>query len=246
MHTEQSTPFFSTDPKVQRKLEVSKASDPQEKEAESVARKIMSKQLQKAEDKEEDKSVQKAEKKEEENAVQKAEQKEEEKPIQKEEKKEEEKAVQKAEKEEENPIQKAADKEEENPIQKAETKEDEKSVQAKLKIDRKAMDNDVQRDEKENSSAAQPALEDRLKMRKGMGAPIPDEVRGEMEKKFGHTFGDVRIHTDSEAASMCDQVHALAFTHGNDIYFGAGQFNLNTSAGKELLAHELTHVVQQR
>lgn len=242
--SEHSAPFFPAESKVQRKLEVSKAGDPQEKEAESVARRIMDKQIRRTNDKEEEQSVQKAEK-EEEKTIQKAD-KEEEKTIQKEGKEEDEKSVQKAEKEEEVESVQKAGKEEEEPVSKASDKEDENPIQAKLKIHRKEMDSELRENEKENSPGARPSLEDRLKMRKGMGMPIPDEVRMEMEQKFGQSFGDVRIHTDGEAASMCDQVNALAFTYGNDIYFGAGRFNGQTSEGKELLAHELTHVVQQR
>lgn len=72
---------------------------------------------------------------------------------------------------------------------------------------------------------------------------LPEEVQGHMESSFGTSFADVNIHTDSQEAT---NVNALAFTQGNNIHFAPGQFKPNTSAGKELIGHELTHVVQQR
>jgi len=66
-----------------------------------------------------------------------------------------------------------------------------------------------------------------------------------MEERFGHTFGQVRIHTDGQAAQSARDVHALAYTVGRDVVFGAGQYQPQTSAGRQLIAHELTHVVQQ-
>jgi outer membrane biosynthesis protein TonB len=231
--------FFSgSSDAVQRKLNISKANDPLEAEAESAAKKINAQQVQKAEKKEEE-PVQKAEKKEEEKPVQKAEKKEEE-PVQKAEKKEEE-PVQKAEKKEEEPVQKAEKKEEE-PVQKAEKKEEEPAVQAKL-------DSRVQpAAEMTGNESGEPAhadFEKRLAGRKGRGFALPDDLRTEMEQKFGTSFKQVRIHTDPEAAAMCEEIHALAFTHGNDIYFNEGMYAPGDSSGRELLAHELAHVVQQ-
>jgi hypothetical protein len=63
--------------------------------------------------------------------------------------------------------------------------------------------------------------------------------------RFGHDFGNVRIHTDAQAAESAHAVNALAFTVGNHVVLGAGQYSPQTRAGRELLAHELTHVVQQ-
>lgn len=80
---------------------------------------------------------------------------------------------------------------------------------------------------------------------KGKGIPLPDDIRMEMEKHFKTDFSHVRIHTNSEAVELAKSMKALAFTHGNDIYFNEGQYNPRQEAGKELLAHELTHVVQQ-
>jgi hypothetical protein len=67
-----------------------------------------------------------------------------------------------------------------------------------------------------------------------------------MESRFGHDFSRVRIHADSRAAESARAVDALAFTVGNNIVFGAGEFAPSHPAGQRLLAHELTHVVQQQ
>ncbi len=66
-----------------------------------------------------------------------------------------------------------------------------------------------------------------------------------MEPRFGHDFSRVRVHTGSKAVTSATTVNALAYTVGRDVVFGAGQYAPNTSDGKRLLAHELTHVVQQ-
>ena len=65
-----------------------------------------------------------------------------------------------------------------------------------------------------------------------------------MEQKFGRKFDDVRVHTGGAAASAAAQMHANAFTVGSDIYFNSGRYNPGTEAGRKLIAHELTHVVQ--
>ena len=77
------------------------------------------------------------------------------------------------------------------------------------------------------------------------GAPLPASVRRFMEPRFGASFADVRIHTDINAASLSRQVAAQAFTTGNHIFFARDQFQPATAAGRELIAHELTHTIQQ-
>jgi hypothetical protein len=77
------------------------------------------------------------------------------------------------------------------------------------------------------------------------GQTLDAGVRSEMESAFGENFGEVRIHTDREAEKETEALGARAFTRGRDIYFGGGEYNAATREGKELLAHELTHVVQQ-
>jgi len=78
------------------------------------------------------------------------------------------------------------------------------------------------------------------------GMPLPSGVRAYFEPRFGHNFGAVRVHTGSEAANMAQAVQARAFTFGHDIVFSAGEYAPATAQGKRLLAHELTHVVQQK
>ncbi len=80
---------------------------------------------------------------------------------------------------------------------------------------------------------------------RGASSPLPDDVRAYMEPRFGAGFGGVRLHTGAEATQLNREIQARAFTHGRDIYIGEGGLDPASSAGKELLAHELTHVVQQ-
>jgi Domain of unknown function (DUF4157) len=77
------------------------------------------------------------------------------------------------------------------------------------------------------------------------GQPLDAATRAFMEPRFGREFGNVRIHADSEAAQSARSIDALAYTVGNDVVFGEGQFASGTDRGRRLLAHELTHVVQQ-
>jgi hypothetical protein len=95
------------------------------------------------------------------------------------------------------------------------------------------------------SAAVAPSLAGSLAGTRGGGSPLPDATRSFMEPRFGHDFGSVRVHTDDRAASMARALNAEAFTLGGDIYFGPGRYTPATSSGQWLLAHELTHVVQQ-
>jgi Domain of unknown function (DUF4157) len=75
--------------------------------------------------------------------------------------------------------------------------------------------------------------------------PLDTDTRNFMESRFGHDFSSVRVHTDAKAAESARAVNALAYTVGRDVVFDAGQYAPETKQGKRLLAHELTHVVQQ-
>lgn len=77
------------------------------------------------------------------------------------------------------------------------------------------------------------------------GRGLPGSVRAEFEGRLGHDFGGVRIHTDSRADALARDLDAVAFTVGQDVFFRAGAYQPSTVGGKRLLAHELTHVVQQ-
>ncbi len=79
----------------------------------------------------------------------------------------------------------------------------------------------------------------------GSGKPLDKTLRTDMESRFGHDFSQVRIHQGSTAEKSAHEVYANAYTQGNNIVFGAGQYNPESQTGKRLLAHELTHVVQQ-
>lgn len=78
------------------------------------------------------------------------------------------------------------------------------------------------------------------------GQPLDPATRAYMEPRFGHDFSRVRVHTDARAAESARTVNALAYTVVPNIVFNKGEYAPQTTAGKELLAHELTHVVQQR
>ena len=77
------------------------------------------------------------------------------------------------------------------------------------------------------------------------GQALDRETRAFMEMRLGHDFSNVRVHTDSSAAQSAEAVNALAYTVGRQVVFGSGRYAPQTTAGRQLLAHELTHVVQQ-
>lgn len=86
--------------------------------------------------------------------------------------------------------------------------------------------------------------EDKLPLqKKDAGTGMPDAVQANMENSLGIELSGVRLHKNSEQA---EKVGALAFTRGNDLHFAPGQFRPDTAHGRELIGHELTHVVQQR
>ncbi len=113
------------------------------------------------------------------------------------------------------------------------TEEDE--LQAKPSVQRKG-DGSFEMDE---------AFQARLNETRGSGSPLPAETREFMESRMGVDFSGVRVHTGSEGAQLSQDVQAQAFTHGSDIYFNEGKYNPNSSDGQQLLAHELTHTIQQ-
>ena len=79
----------------------------------------------------------------------------------------------------------------------------------------------------------------------GGGSSLPDGVRSNFEGFFGADLSGVRVHADGQADNLCRSIEAQAFTKGNDVYFASGQYAPGTAGGDHLLAHELTHVVQQ-
>lgn len=95
-----------------------------------------------------------------------------------------------------------------------------------------------------DAQATQPVYE-RIQQRRGAGNPLPEAIQRHLEHGLNHDLSAVRIHDDAEADKLSKKVNAVAFTTGTDIYFQSGKFNPNSQSGLELLAHEVTHTVQQ-
>jgi len=93
--------------------------------------------------------------------------------------------------------------------------------------------------------AAAPELESAIRQLRGRGEPLPESARRPMEQAFGANFGAVRVHADAQADQLNRSIQARAFAMGKDIFMREGEYRPNDRAGQELLAHELTHVVQQ-
>jgi hypothetical protein len=141
---------------------------------------------------------------------------------------EEEEEVQRQPEEEEEKLQRQPEKEEEELRKQPE--EEEEKIQAKgVTVDDQAVPDFV-----ENRMRAS-----------GGGQTLPESTQSFFEPRFDQDFSRVRVHADASSAEMAKSIQAQAFTHGQDIYFGAGKYNPEGSAGKQLLAHELTHVIQQ-
>jgi hypothetical protein len=88
-------------------------------------------------------------------------------------------------------------------------------------------------------------LETHIEKEKGNGQSLSDGIREPMERVFGADFSSVKVHTDTEADVMNRQLNARAFTTGQDIFFREGEYSPGSGVGQKLIAHELTHVVQQ-
>ena len=89
------------------------------------------------------------------------------------------------------------------------------------------------------------AVSGKIKSSMGGGSPMAGTTKSFMESRFGTDFSDVKIHNGEESIQLSRELNAKAFTVGNNIYFNGGQYQPETDGGKHLLAHELTHVVQQ-
>jgi hypothetical protein len=85
----------------------------------------------------------------------------------------------------------------------------------------------------------------RIKKERGSGEALGDHSRVQMESTLGHDFSNVRVHNSAESDEINQQLNAKAFTTGQDIFFKDGAYNPDTTSGQQLIAHELTHVVQQ-
>lgn len=94
-------------------------------------------------------------------------------------------------------------------------------------------------------SASAPASPTGIQLPRGAGLPLSESMRSFFEPQFGRDFGAVRVHTNSHSAAAAEALGALAFTTGRNIVFAPGQYAPQSSDGRRLLAHELTHIVQQ-
>lgn len=90
-----------------------------------------------------------------------------------------------------------------------------------------------------------PCVESAIISLRGSGQPLAKHERDFFESSFGHDFASIRVHADENAARVAAAINARAFTFGNDIAFSAGGYKPETTHGKRLLAHELTHIIQQ-
>ena len=91
-----------------------------------------------------------------------------------------------------------------------------------------------------------PDVEAAIAAASGRGGHLHRGVADNMGSAYGQPLGNVRVHHDDHAAALSRAVSARAFTVGSDIFFGAGEYRPDSTSGRELLAHELAHVVQQR
>ncbi|WP_341328765.1 DUF4157 domain-containing protein [Methylotuvimicrobium sp. KM2] len=237
-------------PAVQLKMTANKPGDKFEQEADNMADKVMKMPAP-------EERVQKAELPEE--KVQKQEE-----PLQKAELPEE-----KVQKQEEEPLQKTKEpertiqKQEDEKLQKAEAPEDKLQKQEEEPLQRaKAPDEELQKAELPDEEIRK--KEEEPLQRRGDGAPgvssqvqsaihnkttggeaLSGDVRGFMEPRFGADFSNIRIHHDAESGGLSNQLSAKAFTFRNHIFFSHDQYRPGTGEGKQLLAHELTHTIQQ-
>ncbi|MCP4256660.1 MAG: DUF4157 domain-containing protein [Planctomycetes bacterium] len=108
--------------------------------------------------------------------------------------------------------------------------EEEEELQAKSKHD--------------ESPTVTPSLESHIHAMKGGGQPLNPATRSFFEPRFGADFSGVRVHTDSKANNLARSINAKAFTVGKDLVFGSSQYSPETSGGRKLLIHELTHILQ--
>lgn len=93
-------------------------------------------------------------------------------------------------------------------------------------------------------AAIPPEVLSALRRRSGSGQPLPAQISEPIGAELGHDLSTVRVHTDAEADSIARSVQSVAFTYGTDVYFTAGSYRPQDSAGQHLLAHKLAHVAQ--
>ena len=195
---------------------------------------------------EEEEATPKLQKMEEEEATPKLQKMEEEEATPKLQKMEEEEATPKLQKmEEEEATPKLQKMEEEEATPKLQKMEEEEATPKLQKMEEEEATPKLQKKEGESGGQATPKFKQELDSTKGGGQQLPDGTRGLMEDKMGANFEDVKVHNDDKSAQLNKDIGAQAFTHGKDVYFNQGKYSPESTDGKKLLAHELTHVVQQ-
>lgn len=135
-------------------------------------------------------------------------------------------------------------------LNRATTSQPSRAAHSLLQLQRTYGNNHVQRvvalmREGQGDEQVVPEVEEAIQRARGGGQALDSGVRVQMESAFGTDFGGVRVHTGAEADALNRAVSARAFTTGVDIFFRGGEYNPQGSGGRELLAHELTHVLQQ-
>jgi hypothetical protein len=160
-------------------------------------------------------------------------------------KKEDDKMVQKMEekKEDDKSVHRMEDKKEDKEVHRMEDKKEDKEVHRME--DKKKEDKDVNRKAGAASTPAASSAASYISSLNGKGSELPAASRHFFQNAMGANFKDVKIHTGSQAAESAAAINAKAYTIDNNIVFAANQFNTETHEGKKLLAHELTHVMQQ-
>ena len=166
----------------------------------------------------------------------------------------EEEEAQAQSREEEEPIQAQVEEKEEEPLQAQVEDEEEEAIQPQSEADTEEEDAQAQAEEEEEMQARSAGggglsvpdeVARQVRASRGRGNPLPGPVRERMEAQFDADFSGVRIHTDAPAVLLAQSLKAQAFTRGNDIFFNEGKFDPASRDGSHLLAHELTHTVQQ-
>jgi hypothetical protein len=120
-------------------------------------------------------------------------------------------------------------------LQREEMLEDEEELQMKSMV----------QPQTDGEMVATPDLEASIQRARGGGQPLSENIREPMEQAFGADFSGVRVHTDGTSDQLNQSIQAKAFTTGQDVFFRQGAYQPESRGGQELLAHELTHVVQQ-
>ena len=252
-------------PLIQADLEVGKPGDKYEQEADAVAQRVM---MQPSMDEEEAVQMEVADEEEEMVQMEPADEEEEivqmaavdqEQAVQMQAEEEESVQMEMAIEEEEMAQMQSAGEEEEMVAMESMAKEDESLQMASAEEETEALQMQAEDEEEVIQQSPAPVLQcdggggrkasaglaSRINLAKGSGDSMESGIQREMEHKIGADFSGVKIHTGSASVQMSRELGAKAFTVGNDIHFNRGQYDPHSSKGKRLLAHELTHVVQQ-